>query len=146
MENSSPRPMASDLPYLPPVSVLVTSDFTFTPQVSNGETAFNGIGEVELLTAGTLGKVFHGLVLWRFLRIQASTESSGTLVERLFGVYSPTLFEKKGLFNVEFGMFEPRATPRSEPLSIIGTAPYLFNSWLFYQLAILQPFLPTRKE
>ena len=48
--------MASDLPYLPPVSVLVTSDFTFTPQVSNGETAFNGIGEVELLTAGTLGE------------------------------------------------------------------------------------------
>lgn len=30
----------SDIPYLPPISLLVTSDFTFTPQVSSGETSF----------------------------------------------------------------------------------------------------------
>ncbi|MEK6559070.1 MAG: hypothetical protein AABZ43_02910 [Planctomycetota bacterium] len=135
----------SDLPYLPPVSVLVTSDFTFTPQVSNGETAFNGIGEVELLTAGTLGESLSWFGTMALFENPGPTESSGTLVERLFGVYSPTLFEKKGLFNVEFGMFEPRATPRSEPLSIIGTAPYLFNSWPILPTGNFTAFSPNQK-
>lgn len=124
----------SDIPHLPPLSVLVTSDFTFTPKLSSdkgegGETSFNGIGEVELLTAGTLGESLSWFGAVALFENPGPTQSSGTLVERLFGVYSPTLFGKKGLFNVEFGMFEPRATPRSEHLSIIGTSPYLFNTW-----------------
>lgn len=119
----------SDLPYLPPLSILVTSDFTFTPKVPSGETSFNGIGEVELLTAGTLGESLSWFGAVTLFENPGPTELSGTMVERLFGVYSPTLFGKKGLFNVEFGMFEPRATPRSEHLTIIGTSPYLFNTW-----------------
>ncbi|MBM4065083.1 MAG: hypothetical protein FJ266_05495 [Planctomycetes bacterium] len=124
----------SDIPHLPPLSVLVTSDFNYTPQISDGETSFNGIGEVELLTAGTLGESLSWFGAMALFENPGPTQASGTLVERLFGVYTPTLFGKKGLVNIEFGMFEPRATPRSEHLSIIGTAQYLFNTW---------PTLPT---
>lgn len=135
----------SDIPYLPPLSLLVTSDFTFTPQVSNGETSFNGIGELELLTAGTLGESLSWFGAVALFENSGPLESSGTAVERLFGVYSPTLFEKKGLFNVTFGMFEPRATPRSDNLSIIGTSSYLFNSWPILPTANFTTFFPNQK-
>ncbi len=132
----------STIAHLPPIALLVTSEFTVNPKNSSGKTAFDGIGELELLTGGTLGESFAWFGAAPLFENEGSTKGSETHVERLFGVYSPTLFENRGLFNVEFGRFEPRATPRSENLSIIGTTPYLFSTWATLPTANFTTFFP----
>ncbi len=132
----------STISHLPPLALLVRSDFTVNPKNSNGKTSFDGVGALELLTGGTLGESFAWFGAAPLYENEGSTKGSETHVERLFGVYSPTLFENKGLFNVEFGRFEPRVTPRSEHLSIIGTSPYLFSTWAILPTANFTTFFP----
>ena len=135
----------SDLPYLPPISLLINSNFMVTPtNSSGGKTAFDGIGAVELLTAGTLGESLAWFGAVGLFENGGKTVESGTGSERFFGVYSPTLFERKGLVNVELGRFEPRATPRSEHLTLIGTAPYLFSTWSILPTANFTSLFPSQ--
>ncbi len=127
---------------VPPVALMIESNFFVNPKNDSGKTAFDGIGALELLMGGTLGESFAWFGAAPLYEAEGSTSGSETHVERLFGVYSLTLFEKKGLVNVEFGRFEPRATPRSQHLSIIGTTPYLFSTWSILPTANLTTFFP----
>ena len=114
---------------VPPVALMIESNFFVNPKNDSGKTAFDGIGALELLMGGTLGESLSWFGAAPLYENEGSAVGSETHVERLFFVYSPTLFDKKGLFNVEVGRFEPRATPRSQHLSIIGTTRYLFSTW-----------------
>ena len=119
----------STMTSVPPIALQIESNFLVNPKNNKGKTAFDGIGAVELLMGGTLGESFSWFGAAPIFENEGSARGSETHVERLYVVYSPTLFEKKGLVNVEFGRFEPRATPRSQHLSIIGTSRYLFSTW-----------------
>ena len=132
----------STITSVPPVSLQIDSNFLVNPKNDKGKTAFDGIGALELLMGGTLGESFSWFGGAPLYENDGSTTGSQTHVERLYVVYSPTLFEKKGLVNVEFGRFEPRATPRSEHLSIIGTTPYLFSTWSILPTANFTTFFP----
>ncbi|MBU6391296.1 MAG: hypothetical protein KGJ87_08600 [Planctomycetota bacterium] len=134
----------STIEHLPPVALLINSNFTVNPKNSSGKTAFDGIGAVELLTGGTLGESLAWFGAVGLYENKGKTVESGTGSERFFGVYSPTLFERKGLVNIEFGRFEPRVTPRSEHLSIIGTTPYLFSTWSILPTANFTSFFPSQ--
>lgn len=133
-----PSTMAS----VPPVSLQIESNFFVNPKNDKGKTAFDGIGALELLMGGTLGESFSWFGAAPLFENEGSAKGSETHVERLYIVYSPTLFEKKGLVNVEFGRFEPRATPRSQHLSIIGTTRYLFSTWSTAPASNFTTFFP----
>ena len=119
----------STITSVPPVALQIESNFLVNPKYRKGETAFDGIGAVELLMGGTLGESLSWFGAAPLYENEGSTRGSETHVERLYFVYSPTLFDKKGLVNVEVGRFEPRAIPRSQHLSITGPTRYLFSTW-----------------
>jgi hypothetical protein len=132
----------STITSVPPISLQIESNFLVNPKNNKGKTAFDGIGALELLMGGTLGESFSWFGAAPLYENEGSTVGSETHVERLYFVYSPTLFDKKGLLNVEVGRFEPRATPRSQHLSIIGTTRYLFSTWSTIPAANFTTFFP----
>ncbi|HHT9136374.1 MAG TPA: hypothetical protein ACFYEK_03925 [Candidatus Wunengus sp. YC60] len=135
--------LPSTISHLVPIALLAETDFTVNPRISGGTTAFDGAINLELLTGGTLGESLSWFGTAQLYENNGSTLSEAS-VERLFCIYSPTLLGEKGLFNVQFGRFEPRAIPRSEHLSIIGTAPYLFSTWAILPTANFTAFFPNQ--
>ncbi len=136
----------STITSVPPVALQIDSNFLVNPKNNKGKTAFDGIGAVELLMGGTLGESLSWFGAAPLYENEGGSTAAGseTHVERLFFVYSPTLFDKKGLLNVEVGRFEPRATPRSQHLSIIGTTRYLFSTWSTPPAANFTTFFPSQ--
>lgn len=132
----------STITSVPPIALQIESNFLVNPKNKTGKTSFDGIGAVELLMGGTLGESLSWFGAAPLYENEGSAKGSETHVERLFFVYSPTLFDKKGLVNVEVGRFEPRATPRSQHLSIIGTTRYLFSTWSTPPASNLTAFFP----
>lgn len=111
-----------DLPYLPPVSLLVDSEYMVEPgaQVNND---FRFPSDVSVLTGGTFGDTvsFYG-------RINLVAPGEDLHVHRLFG-------QLNGLFgtpllNVSFGQFETRALPFSSSRRLTRFD-YLFNTQTF---------------
>jgi len=132
----------STITSVPPIALQIESNFLVNPKNDKGKTAFDGIGALELLMGGTLGESFSWFGAAPLFENEGSAKGSETHVERLYIVYSPTLFEKKGLANIEFGRFEPRATPRSQHLSIIDTTRYLFSTWSTVPASNFTTFFP----
>ncbi len=100
----------SDIPGLPPISAIVMSQFTVTPHNRNetGQTAFDGVGEVELLSSGNFGdsmSYFGALALFE----RNDWRSSNTVLERWFFVYSPQFLGLPlGRVNLRIGRISPR--------------------------------------
>ncbi|MCR4321436.1 MAG: hypothetical protein NUV74_13995, partial [Candidatus Brocadiaceae bacterium] len=132
----------STITSVPPIALQIESNFLVNPKNDKGKTSFDGIGAVELLMGGTLGESLSWFGAAPLFENEGTARGSETFVERLFFVYSPTLFDKKGLVNIEVGRFEPRATPRSQHLSIIGTTRYLFSTWSTPPASNLTAFFP----
>lgn len=94
-----------DIPYLPPVSLLVDSEYAVEPgaHVSND---FRFPSDIALLAGGNFGDM-----LSFFGRINLAGRGEGLHVHRFFGQLN-NLFDTN-LLNVRFGQIEPRAAPFS---------------------------------
>lgn len=138
----------SDLPGLPPISALVMSNFTVKPhnRQDTGQTAFDGVGELELLSSGNFGEslsYFGSLELFE----RNDWRSSNTSLERWFFIYSPQLFGLPlGRVNFQLGRFEPRAAPFRNHVSLLAqTAPDLANTWAVVPASNYTTFFPSQK-
>ena len=114
----------SDLPYLPPIGLTMFSNF-YIGDDTETTTEFDGMEEIGLLAGGTFGEGFSFFLDWRMYQWGPD---EGWL-DRAFINYRPVWINEKladiaselfnieeieypaGIFNVQIGQFEPRATP-----------------------------------
>ena len=138
----------SDIPGLPPLSVLVNSNFTVNPhrRMDTGKTAFDGVGEVELLMSGTYGEslsFFGALGLFG----RPDFTPSRTELERMFLVYSPQFFNLGHHVNFQVGRFEPRAAPFRDHVDLLssGAAPDFADTWAVVPASNYTGFHPSQQ-
>ncbi|HHT9119715.1 MAG TPA: hypothetical protein ACFYD3_04095 [Candidatus Hypogeohydataceae bacterium YC41] len=137
-----------DIPGLPPLSVLVMSNFTYNPhrRTDTGKTGFDGVGEVELLTAGTFGE---SLSFFGALGLFASPNfvPSNTELERMFFIYSPQFWNLAHHVNFQVGRFEPRAAPFRDHVDLLtsATVPDLANTWAVVPASNYNGFFPSQQ-
>jgi hypothetical protein len=136
-----------DMPGLPPLSMIVFSDYTITPHNRNesAQGAFNGLGEVELLSSGNFGEslsFFGALALFE----RNDMRPSNTFLERWFLIYSPQFFNLGHHVNFQVGRFEPRAAPFRNHVSLLAqTVPDLANTWVVVPASNFTTFFPHQQ-
>lgn len=137
----------SDIPGLPPLSLLVSSNFKVMPhnRPNTGESSFDGVGEVELLTSGNFGEsisYFGALGLFE----RSDFKTSSVELERWFFVYSPQFWNLSHHVNVQVGRFEPRSAPFKDHVNLLGhTAADFANSWVVVPASNYTTFFPSQK-
>ncbi len=148
-----------DMPGLPPISIIMDSGFKWLkerpldpmgaddpghPVRTTADTIFEGIGEIELATGGTLGET----ISW--FGVVALYENSGfggstTNIDRIYFNWSPFVFGEQGLANVRFGQFEPRATPVSNHRRQLRLTPYFMDIFPVIPAGNFFGFAPNQK-
>lgn len=138
----------SDMPGLPPLSVRAASNFQVNPhrRTHTGETGFDGIGEVELLTSGNFGEslsFFGALGLFK----RNDFTPSRTELERMFFVYSPQFYNLGHHVNFQVGRFEPRAAPFRDHVDLLssGVSPDLADTWAVVPASNYHTFHPSQQ-
>ncbi|HLA38210.1 MAG TPA: hypothetical protein VJZ02_07070 [Candidatus Brocadiales bacterium] len=138
----------SDMPGLPPLSVVTFSNFTLNPhrRTHTGKYGFDGIGEVELLMSGNFGESlsFFG-AMGLFARNDFTP--SRTEVERMFFIYSPQFYNLGHHVNFQVGRFEVRAAPFRDHVDLMtsGTSPDLANTWAVVPASNYTGFFPSQQ-
>ncbi|OHB89717.1 MAG: hypothetical protein A3D89_03310 [Planctomycetes bacterium RIFCSPHIGHO2_02_FULL_52_58] len=138
----------SDMPGLPPLSIVAFSNFTYNPhrRTHTGETGFDGIGEVELLTSGTYGE---SLSFFGALGLYGRNDftPSRTELERMFFIYSPQFRGLAHHVNFQVGRFEPRAAPFRDHVDLMtsGVSPDLANTWAVVPASNYTAFFPSQQ-
>ena len=138
----------SDMPGLPPLSMIIFSNFTLNPhrRTDTGQTNFDGIGEVELLMSGNFGESlsFFG-ALGLFARNDFTP--SRTELERMFFIYSPQFFNLGHHVNFQVGRFEPRAAPFRNHVDLLtsGVSPDFANTWTVVPASNYTGFFPSQQ-
>lgn len=136
----------TDIPGMPPVGIGFDAEFTKKTQINKGETAFNGIGEIELFTGGTLGESFSWFGVLALFENEGAFEESKTNIDRWFGIYTPQFFDwTPGFLNIRFGQFEPRAVPFSNHRRILRIRPYLADIFPVVPTGNFFGFSPNQK-
>ncbi len=146
-----------EIPGLPPLSLGMSSGFKYirerptTPMGSDTgrrnskrDSFFEGIGEIELFTGGTMGET----ISW--FGVMALYENSGfggskTEIDRIYFNYAPFLFGEQGYVNVRFGQFEPRVVPVSNHRRQIRITPYLMDIFPIIPAGNFFGFAPNQK-
>ncbi len=114
----------SDLPYLPPISLTMFSNF-YVGEDTDTTTEFDGMEEIGLLAGGTLGESFSFFLDWRMYQWgpdegwldRAYINWTPVRINEFLGDLATNLFNIEdieypaGIFNVRIGQFEPRAAP-----------------------------------
>lgn len=139
----------SDIPGLPPLSAIVMSNFTIMPhnREDTGQTAFDGVGEVELLSSGTFGESlswFGALGLFE----GNDFRTSKTELERWFFVYSPQFFGLPlGRINFRVGRISPRGQALfNNHTDLLGhVASDFANSWVVVPASNFTTMFPSQK-
>ncbi len=128
----------STLPYLPPLSMVIQSDFNINTREAENNSKYNfaGISEVELVTAGTLGESFSWFGSVVLNEADSYEYESMTEVHRLFWQYTPRWIhdDEPGIVSVRFGVLEPRAAPFRDHLRLITSSMSMANMF---------PIVPT---
>ncbi|MBI5125415.1 MAG: hypothetical protein HZA70_04200, partial [Planctomycetes bacterium] len=138
----------SDMPGLPPLSMVVKSDFEVNPhrRTHTGKYGFTGIGEVELLMSGNFGESlsFFGAV---GLFAKKDFTPSRTEVERMFFIYSPQFYNLGHHVNFQVGRFEVRAAPFRDHVDLMtsATSPDLANTWAVVPASNYGAFFPAQQ-
>ncbi len=140
----------SDIPGLPPLSAIIMSNFTVMPhnRQDTGQSWFDGVGEVELLSAGTFGESlswFGALALFE----RNDFGASNTALERWFFTYSPQLFGiPLGYVNFRMGRFSPRGQAlfnNHTDLLAAGAGPDFANTWVVVPASNFTTMFPSQK-
>ncbi len=146
-----------EIPGLPAISFGMSSGFKYlrerptTPMNSdagrrNGQadSFFEGIGSIEMLTAGTLGETisWFGVVgLYENEGFGGSTVD----IDRIYFNYAPFVFGEQGYVNVRFGQFEPRVVPVSNHRRQLRLTGYLMDVLPILPAGNFFGFAPNQK-
>jgi hypothetical protein len=146
-----------EIPGLPPISLGMSSEFRYTRERpttpmgsdtgrrnSSRDTFFDGIGEIELFTGGTLGET----ISW--FGVMALYENPGfggssTEIDRIYVNYAPFVFGEQGYVNIRFGQFEPRVVPVSNHRRQLRTTGYLMDVLPIVPAGNFFGFAPNQK-
>ncbi|MFQ5956182.1 MAG: hypothetical protein ACE5KK_00220, partial [Candidatus Brocadiales bacterium] len=91
-------------------------------RAGDAESFFNGIGEVEFLSSGTLGESFSWFTAMALNEASSRSFESETEIERMFWQYTPRFFGwEPGTLAVRVGVIETRAAPFRDHIRLTVT-------------------------
>ena len=120
----------SDLPYLPPIALLVENEIEYRPD-GPVKTDFRTPSDIALLTGGTFGDSMSF-----FGRVNVVAPGADVHVHRFFGQFDDMF--GSSLLNLRIGQFETRAVPFSSNRRLakqdylINTATMPLSTWVNY--------------